>query len=104
MPALYHHFIRRDDVLKRMLPRDGWILSGKFARKSSIRVHIGLLARLSHQGKRRHGSVTEEATKQHEMSALLRRYGGLRFGSNCHASDGATSIFFLPVWNVRSSR
>ena len=37
-------------------PRDGWVLSGRFARKSSIRVHIGLLARLSLRGKMRHGS------------------------------------------------
>jgi hypothetical protein len=38
--------------------------------------------------------------RQHEMSALCRRDGGLRVGTDRQASDRAADIFFLPMRTI----
>jgi len=48
-----------------------------------------------------HPACCQKNDKKYEVSALCRRNGGLRLGSDRQASDGATSIFFLPMWDVR---
>ena len=42
--------------------------------------------------------VAKKATKQHEMSALCRRDGGLCLGPDSRVPDAATPIFFMSMW------